>query len=311
MNTIEHAKVFQQELDKAMLADLCTGWMDENSKTAKYEGGSEIKIPKLVMSGLGDYNRINGYPEGDISLTFETMTMTKDRGRSFNIDAMDVDESGFVLVASDVMGEFQRTHVVPETDAYRIGKINTLAGARARAYTPVVATVLQNLKQDIATVQDAIGDVEPLVVLMSFPVAAILDSNENISKQLNVGDFKKGEVTMKVKMLDEVPILRVPSSRMKSAFVFYDGVTDSDGASQNPTPDQRTGGFVPASGAVAINWIVCAKRAPIGVSKTDTVRIFDPLTYQKANAWHIDYRKYHDLWIPDNKLNGVFVNRAS
>ena len=46
----------------------------------------------------------------------------------------------------------------------------------------------------------------------------------------------------------------------------------------------------------------------IGVSKTDVTRIFDPLTNQKANAWKIDYRKYHDLWIPDNAVEGIWVN---
>lgn len=38
------------------------------------------------------------------------------------------------------------------------------------------------------------------------------------------------------------------------------------------------------------------------------MRIFDPLTNQKANAWAMDYRRYHDLWILDNKLDSVFVN---
>ena len=35
---------------------------------------------------------------------------------------------------------------------------------------------------------------------------------------------------------------------------------------------------------------------------------FDPPTNQNANAWKIDYRKYHDLWIADNSMDGVFVN---
>ena len=55
--------------------------------------------------------------------------MTQDRGRSFNLDAMDVNESNFIATAGNVMGEFQRTKVVPEIDAYRISK---LASARLK-----------------------------------------------------------------------------------------------------------------------------------------------------------------------------------
>ena len=42
--------------------------------------------------------------------------------------------------------------------------------------------------------------------------------------------------------------------------------------------------------------------------KTDVTRIFDPMTNQNANAWKIDYRKYHDLWIMDNGMDGVLVS---
>ena len=50
------------------------------------------------------------------------------------------------------------------------------------------------------------------------------------------------------------------------------------------------------------------RQAPIAVSKTDVTRIFDPMTNQNANAWKIDYRKYHDLWITDNGMEGVLVS---
>ena len=44
------------------------------------------------------------------------------------------------------------------------------------------------------------------------------------------------------------------------------------------------------------------------MTKQDKMRIFTPDTYQKANAWSIDYRRYHDIWVLDNKKNSIFVN---
>ena len=46
---------------------------------------------------------------------------------------------------------------------------------------------------------------------------------------------------------------------------------------------------------------------PIAVTKQDKMRIFDPNTNQQANAWAMDYRRYHDLWVLDNKTNSVYA----
>lgn len=143
------------------------------------------------------------------------------------------------------------------------------------------------------------GDETPLVITMSRPVAAIFDMSSTLSKSLSVMDFKQGDVTVKVKSLNgEHPILRVGSGRMKTSYQFYDGTTSG----------QEKGGFVAAEDAQDINWIICPRTAPIAVSRTDKVRIFDPETFQKKRAWATDYRKYHDLWIPDNKLTAMWVN---
>lgn len=118
-NTFEYVSIFQQELDKAAVATATSGWMELNDKLIKYNGGADVKIPSITMDGLADYDRQEGYTDGAVNLKYETKTMTQDRGRRFTLDAMDVNESNFVATASSVMGEFQRTHVVPEIDAYR------------------------------------------------------------------------------------------------------------------------------------------------------------------------------------------------
>ena len=119
MNTIETATIIQSELDKAAVEQATSGWMEVNEKLVKYTGGAEVKIPSLDMDGMADYDRTNGFVQGSVNFQYETKKMTQDRGRSFSFDENDVDETNFVLTASTVMGEFQRTKVVPEIDAYR------------------------------------------------------------------------------------------------------------------------------------------------------------------------------------------------
>lgn len=123
INTLAAATIFQQQLDKIAVQDAVTGWMDANAGQVKYNGGAEVKIPKMSVQGMGDYDRDNGYQKGSVTLEYETRKMTQDRGRKFQIDPMDVDESNFIPTAAAIMAEFQRTQVIPEIDAYRISKI--------------------------------------------------------------------------------------------------------------------------------------------------------------------------------------------
>lgn len=301
-NAIQYAAVFQSELDKAAAEQATSGWMELNDKLVKYSGGAEVKIPKLTVEGLADYNKQSGFVDGSVNLTWQTKEMTMDRGRKFTLDESEVDQTNFVLTASSVMGEFQTQFVVPEIDAYRYSAIAAGALAKSRASggnTPTEATILKMLYADIAAVQDVIGEDKPLVITMSTKVAALLDASTELAKKLSVTDFKQGDITLKVKSLNgQHPIIRVGSARLKTAYVFNDGTTTG----------QTAGGFTPAAGAKDINWIICPRSAPIAVSRTDKMRIFDPETYQKARAWAMDYRKYHDLWVPDNKWNSMWVN---
>ncbi|GAA0107372.1 MULTISPECIES: hypothetical protein [Clostridium] len=299
-NTIAYATLFQQALDKAAVAKLTSGWMDANAGQVIYNGGKEVKIPKMNMDGLGDYSRANGFTQGSITLEYETKTMTQDRGRTFMLDSMDVNESNFVANATNAMGQFQSTKVVPEIDAYRYSKIASLAVAGNVAIggnTIDETNVLALLKADITAIEDIVGDI-PLVITMATPIAAILDQNEKISKRLDVTEFTKGDIVTKVKSFDGHPIVKVPSARMKTAYTFYDGKSSG----------QTAGGFVAAAGAKNINWIITPMYAPIAVNKTDKIRIFDPNINQDADAWKLDYRKYHDLWIMDEALKICRVN---
>ncbi|MBV4422927.1 hypothetical protein [Clostridium tyrobutyricum] len=299
-NAINYSTLFMQALD-AQIAQLATsGWMERNAGQVIYNGGKEIKIPKITVDGLANYSREDGYTRGAVGLDYETMTMTMDRGKQFLLDSMDINESNFVANASTVMSEFQRLKVIPEVDAYRYSKIAALAISKGKAsggYTPSVDDIFTKLKTDIATVQDIIGDV-PLVISMSRTTKNALDMSKEISRQLAIDNFSSGQYNAKVSMIDDCPIIPVPSMRLKTAYVFNDG----------KTAGQTAGGFTPDASAKNINWIICAQNVPIAVSKTDNMKIFTPEEVQSHDGYLMDYRKYHDLWIADNKFDALFVN---
>lgn len=298
-NVIAYADLFQKTLDKQMTAKLTSGWMEANAGQVIYNGGKTVKIPTISMQGLGNYNRGTGYASGDVTLTYQTFEMTMDRGRSFSLDSMDVNESNFVANASNVLGVFQSTKVVPEVDAYRYASLASRIIATddsfdrvTQNYTPDPVNIYGQLISDISKIRDKAGDI-PLVITMATPVAAILSQSGDLARMINVTEFKRGEISTKVKSIDDIPIVSVPSARMFSKYIFT-----ADGA----------GGFTKAGDAKTINWIITPLHAPIAVSKTDKVRIFTPEQNQSADAWKIDYRKYHDVWITDEMLKVSLVN---
>lgn len=239
-NTIEYAKVFQKELDKQILEGATSGWMEENAAQVIYNGGAEIKMPKMSTQGLGSYDRDEGYTGGAVTYSFETFALSQDRGRRFRIDAVDVDESGFGLAAANVAAEFQRTKVIPEIDAYRYSKLAAAAGIRAE-YTPDKATLLSELLGQLSEVRDITGGEGETVIIMARPVYDKLMLSGELSRTIDSAQFAQGGLEFGVKTVNGAAVIPVPSARMKTAYTF-----NADGE----------GGFAPAEGARGINWLI-------------------------------------------------------
>lgn len=298
MNTLEYSEILQTKLDEKMTEQSTTGWMEANAGQVIYDGGKYIKIPSMDLTGLKDYDRKEGYKGGGVTLGYQTMEMTMDRGTYFLLDSMDINETNFIANATTIANEFQRTKVVPEVDAYRYSKIAAITQGTQISYTVDAQTIMDALIDDIAYVRNIVGESEPLVCSVNGLVKGQLEKLKDFKGSVNVADFMHGTISTKVKTLNEVPLLSVPSDRMKTSYVFADGDTEG----------QTDGGFKPGTTAKQINWIIAPKRAIIAVSKQDKMKIFDPDTYQKADAWYVAYRKYHDLWIKKNMLEAIRTN---
>ncbi|MDS0525463.1 hypothetical protein NNC19_07215 [Clostridium sp. SHJSY1] len=300
-NTLAYATLFQQNLDKAAVQQALTGWMEANAGQVIYNGGAEVKIPKLSMDGLGNYSRNDGFPGGDVSLEYETRKMKYDRGRGFSLDSQDVNDANFVPTASTVMGEFQRTKVVPEIDAVRLSSLSSMAiGVDGDTqveygYIPAKATIVGKIKDGIKKIRKA-GFVGDLIAYVTYDVQSFV--SEYYGEKLVAATFAINGVDTRVPAIDGVPLIPVIDECMVSDITLYDGKSEG----------QVKGGFVKKTNAFDVNFTIIAKEVPIAISRTDKMRIFDPNTNQKADAWAMDYRKYHDIWVLDNKLKGLYTN---
>lgn len=98
--------------------------------------------------------------------------------------------------------------------------------------------------------------------------------------------------------MNGVPILSVPSDRMYHQYIFKKGNLENLAES----------GFEKAEGAEMADWIILPVAAAIAVCKQDKGKIIDPDTNQKADAWFIGYRKYHDVWVKDNQIKTILAH---
>lgn len=286
-------RLYQQYLQGAF-----TSWMENNAIGVEYNGGKYVLMHEMSVDGLGNYDRNLGFVRGNVTGSKKQYEMTMDRGREFLIDVADSDETGFLMNAGSVMSIFQNEHVIPEIDAYRIGKIfsivSTNAADNVKAENIDPNNITLTLADDIAALRDKVGNV-PLIIMMSGLTQKYF--GREFIHNLDYVNFARGALNTKVKSLDGDPFMIVPSSRMKSAYTFRDGLTTG----------QEAGGFVAAANAKDIKWIIMPATAPIAVAKIDKSRVFDPNTYQGAHAWKTDYRIFHDLWMTPKGYENTII----
>ena len=292
INSIETAAAYTGELDKMFAQKSATGFFADNNLSAKFVGAKTVMIPDVDFQGLADYDRDTGFSRGAITVANTSYTMAMDRARSLQIDREDMDETGVASLAGKILGEYVRTKVIPECDAYVISKLAGLAASRSNLFEGNLEKPYETLCHMINEVQAQVGYDEELVAFVDNYVYAQLQNCEEVSRFITVSDFRQGEVDLKVKSLNGVAIIPVVSQRMKTAYTF------------NST---EAGGFTPAANARQVHILVCPKRGAHLVKKTENMRIFTPEQNIDADAYKFDYRIYYDVFVKKSGLDAVWA----
>ena len=292
INSIETAIAYTGELDKMFAQKSATGFFADNNLTAKFVGGKTVMIPDVEFQGLADYDRNTGFSRGAIRVANTSYTMKMDRARSLQIDREDMDESGIANLAGKILGEYVRTKVIPECDAYVLSKLAGLAQSRGNIVEAEFDKPFKALTKLIQNVQSVVGYDEELVAFVDSVMYAQLQNSEEFSRFITVSEFKQGEVNLKVNSLNGVAIIPVVNERMKTAYTFA---------------KDETGGFAPTDNARDIFMLVCPKKGAHLVKKTENMRIFTPEQNIDADAYKFDYRIYYDVFVKKSGLDAVWA----
>ena len=301
-NSINFAAVFNRILDEKFYILPRTMWMENTNPGLVWEGGKEIKVPKLSMDGLGT---MNGYkaPNGDLTLDWETKQLQYYRGRNFAIGRYDVDETNFALTVGNALKVFLNSQVIPEVDCLRIAAAAQGAVAHGQVVAQAsaditAANILGLLLADIAKVQDKIGETEQLYIQISTGLKSLLEQSSGITKYLNVKDFQIRNAVLTLNALNDQYLIGTPSGYMHSVFGLNDGVTGG----------QTVGGVTFTNLGANINWIIAARPAVDAIARPQISKVIDPDVNQEGEFWKIMFSIYHGCWAYDNKGDGLLVN---
>lgn len=291
-NTIALAEKFMPILDEIYKRESLTARLDAKTKPVNFGGVNEVEIFKISVVGLGNYSRSTGYPAGDATATWETVQLLQERARAFSIDRMD-DEETLGMAFGKLSGEFIRTQVVPEVDAYRFAKWASTPGI-----STVAAATLANGAAVLAAIDVAAGQLDAdevptdgRLLFVSSSIYRLLMAA--VSRQLdNQPTFDR-----RLRSLDEMTIIPVPQGR------FYTAITLDPGSESN------TGGFSKGAGATNINFILMHPTAVEQATKLANLKIFSPDENQLTDSWLFQYRLYHDAWVYENKVDGIYLHK--
>lgn len=290
-NAITLAKQFVPILDEVYKMASLTAKLDGAADLVRAgANANELIIPKLSMQGLAAYSRNAGYVSGDVTLTNETVTCNFDRGRMFQVDTMDDIETAGIAFGR-LAGEFIRTQVVPELDAFRFAQYASTTGISKVATAATLAdgaAVVAALRKGITTMDEDEVPLEDRHLFITPTLYGMVQDMDTTKSREVLARFAS--------------ITQVPQTRFYTAITQYDGTTAS----------QTAGGYVKnATTGCDINFMIIHKPAVIQFEKHVAPKIITPDQNQTADAYKFGYRNVGIADVYDNKLSGIYLHNKA
>ena len=304
-------KYMQEAIDTVLTQEAKTNVLVNGSKfiDLNFKETGYVKVMSLLMDGLSDYYRVNnglgsasngystypsndGYKVGDTSAKWELFQLEYDRGRQFRVDNMDNEETAG-LVIGNLLAEFLRTKVVPEVDAVRFSKMAKKCNV---ALGNLVSETI-NANQIIGRFNSAFEWLfehgvpeEEQVIFVSPNVMTLIRNTTELYKRLTQDEYRNSDVTFTIEKYEGRQIIEVPSNR------FFTGVVTTDN------------GYMPSANSYVINFMIASKKAVVPVVKLEKSKIWTPEQVQDFDGYKVNFRMYHDIIIPKNKVPAIYTS---
>lgn len=282
MNNIELSTIYLPMLDEVYKNESKTSVLDGDKITVQKGLNGEIKVAKLDMDGLGDFDRKSGYTKGSTNFVWETVKYDKERSQDLRIDRLDNQEA-LGLPFAKLASEFIRTKVIPETDAARIAKIASVDGISEKEETLNDGTgVVTALRACINKMDEDEVSTENRILFITPTLIGMIDDLDTTKSKKVLERFST--------------IIEVPQTRMYTAITLNDG--------------KENYGYKKTTGANDINFL-CVEKSAVVTAMDQFIKYFTPDEDQNGDSNVFKYRN-NNLYghAYENKLAGIYCSYA-
>ena len=342
-NSIAYVKNYTSILDQVYQRASVSGCLNSGRRMVRAgRNAKEIMIPKIEVTGLGDYTRNVGYKTGSITYEFETKTFNYDRGIRLMADVMDVEEAGVLDCFVEAGSELQRVQVAPEGDAFTFAEIAGHTGVTvdSESYASADAEdVLEDLRTVTSTMDEAQVSTGSRILFITPTLKGMLDdfsmANQNRSNRV-MERFAKIVEVPQVRFYTGIDLLSGGDDGFgyQKRKAVYELTEDTDvvsgktyytrsGSGTTASPYVYTEVQSPAkanlgsyyeittTAGLDVNFMVVEKSAVIKFDKHVASRVFSPDELESLDSYMMKYRKYGIVELFDNKLDGVYVSAST
>ena len=242
--SLNYADEYQRALEQNFPYVLNYGalYNTENNRKYRWVNSKTIEIPSISTSGRVDADRDTiAFAQRNYQNAWIPKTLKNERKWSTLVHPRDIDETNMVTTIGNITQVFNEEHKFPEMDAYCISTIydewtkekNPDTGEYHVADTTVLTT------QNILSVFDSLmlkmdnGRVpgNGRILYVPFEVLYILKEAEKISRSMDITSGPNA-IDRRVNRLDQVQVIGVPSTLMKTLYDFTTDYAVDDDAQQ-------------------------------------------------------------------------------
>lgn len=293
MATLNYATSYQQALDQAYPYVLNFGalYATENNGRYRWTGSKTIEIPHLTTTGRVASSRDTiGTFSRNFDNSWEPKTLTNQRKWSTLVHPMDIDQTNMTTTIANITQVFNDEQKFPEMDAYVASKIYadwTDLDMSPSTTALTTANILGEFDALMLKMDNARVPANGRILYVTHEVKSMLKSAQDLQRTLDV-KTSEASINRQVDRLDQVEIVPVPSTLMKSAYDF-------------------TTGWAPATTADQINMMLIHPNAVITPVSYTFSQLEEPAATTEGKYVYFE-ESFEDVFVLDYKKDAIQMN---
>lgn len=206
-----------------------------NNNRYKIVDAKTIAIPTLTTTGRVNADRDTiATAARNYDNAWENKTLTNQRKWSTLVHPMDIDQTNQVASIANITQTFNEFQKFPEMDAYTVSKIYadwTAQSMTADTTALTVANVLEVFDSLMLAMDNARVPANGRILYVTHEVKSMLKNAQGLVRNLDAQSGNES-INRVVSRLDEVQVIGVPATLMKTAYVFTTGWAAAETAKQ-------------------------------------------------------------------------------